>query len=110
MLTVRGAASPAALGELSDRAQGLLDAGIGQLVPDLSAARVGPRLWRELSDIYLQVVKRGGSLRLTGLQPTQVLPELSTATLEQAFLVYRALLRPHPGPHTVGEAHYDGVP
>lgn len=97
-LTIRGSCRRPVLDELRCRASALLAAGARDLVVDLSeVTEADTRLLRALSHLQRGVESHCGRLTLIGA-PGALAAALETATLAQAFLIYRSMRPPPPEP------------
>jgi hypothetical protein len=98
VITLRGPCQRPLLDELRARATTLLAAGVAELVVDLSAATAAdPRLLRALSDLQRRAERHHASLILIE-ESGAFDAALETATLGQAFVIYRSQAPPPPAP------------
>ncbi|MDQ1532214.1 MAG: hypothetical protein QOE37_2375, partial [Microbacteriaceae bacterium] len=92
MVTVRGRCTRRVLEELTARVTALLEAGVRELVLDLSTVTdAGPRLPRAVRRLHQTISEHGGALTLAPAPPAaSVGPAPPTTTPAQALLTSRS--------------------
>lgn len=77
--------------EVSGTIRGLLAVGVRELTVDLTDAWDGAALLPVLARTRTQLADHGGSLRMVGVALPEFLAALTTAALDEVFLVYEAV-------------------
>jgi hypothetical protein len=90
-VTVTGQVDQAKIIEVSGTVRGLLAVGVGELVVDLTHAWEGAALLPVLARARARLADGGGTLRLVGVALPEYLAALTTAPLDEVFLVYEAV-------------------
>jgi hypothetical protein len=90
-ISLHGRVERLKVAEVSGTIRGLLAVGVRDLTVDLTDAWDGAALLPVLARTRTQLSDNGGSLRMVGVALPEFLAALTTAALDEVFLVYEAV-------------------